>query len=329
MKKVIYLSLIAVIMAAAISVISCTSNENPVRLSQSETIIKYETNTVYKTNDTANTTYNVLDYYNIYVPYAGGMNGYFNVSYKDTNRLNKIWFAQIQRKGENDGKVFAIRNRANDRDMNNFQNSHNGREDYYYFADNGAIYYKGGDKTNTTGSILIKRFVGAVIVDYRRVHKRVYQTANWSDDEIYNTGELTIGAIYKMGMSEGQAQARFADESGAPTDGTYEFIAARRKLYTYRDAFVAKSVLFKRYYHNDTFIEVLVLNPYANEGNEHCLGVDAYYAYDSPRGLAPMTDEKVYLGERPEHIIPLLNRTTTFTDASRWWSFLALPGHKY
>lgn len=55
MKKVIYLSLIAVIMAAAISVISCTSNENPVRLSQSETIIKYETNTVYKTNDTANT----------------------------------------------------------------------------------------------------------------------------------------------------------------------------------------------------------------------------------------------------------------------------------
>lgn len=71
MKKVIYLSLIAVIIAAAISVISCTSNENPVRLSQSETIIKYETNTVYKTNDTANTTYNVLDYYNIYVPYSG------------------------------------------------------------------------------------------------------------------------------------------------------------------------------------------------------------------------------------------------------------------
>ena len=91
------------------------------------------------------------------------------------------------------------------------------------------------------------------------------------------------------------------------------------------DVFVAKSVLFKRYYHNDTFIEVLVLNPYANEGNEHCLGVDAYYAYDSPRGLAPMTDENVYLGERPEHIIPLLNRTTTFTDASRWWSFLAFP----
>ena len=91
------------------------------------------------------------------------------------------------------------------------------------------------------------------------------------------------------------------------------------------DVFVAKSVLFKRYYHNDTFIEVLVLNPYSNEGNEHCLGVDAYYAYDSPRGLAPMTDEQVYLSERPEHIIPLLNRTTTFTDASRWRSLLAFP----
>lgn len=107
------------------------------------------------------------------------------------------------------------------------------------------------------------------------------------------------------------------------------------------DVFVAKSVLFKRYYHNDTFIEVLVLNPYANEGNTYCLGVDSYYAYYGNyrvgEGATPpidgftaenypyMTDEKLYLAQRPETIIPLLNHTTTFTDASRWWSFLAFP----
>ena len=108
--------------------------------------------------------FDATEYYRIFVPYSKG-SGYHTVNYKDTNKLKQLWLDQIQRKGENDGKVFAIRNRANDRDMNNFQNSHNGREDYYYFADNGDIYYKGGDKTNTTGSILIKRFVGAVIVD--------------------------------------------------------------------------------------------------------------------------------------------------------------------
>ncbi|WP_242003178.1 hypothetical protein [Brachyspira aalborgi] len=143
------------------------------------------------------------------------MNGYFNVSYKDTNRLNKIWFAQIQRKGENDGKVFAIRNRANDRDMNNFQNSNNGREDYYYFSDNGDIYYKGGDKTNTTGSILIKRFVGAVIVDYRTVKERTEPDAGVThQDVIHHTGEYTVGAIYKMAINVNEARRLFADAGG-------------------------------------------------------------------------------------------------------------------
>ena len=333
-------------MAAAISVISCASNENPVRLSQSETIIKYETNTVYKINDTANTTYNVLDYYNIYVPYAGGMNGYFNVSYKDTNRLNKIWFAQIQRKGENDGKVFAIRNRANGRDMNNFQNSYNRREDYYYLADNGDIYYKGGDKTNTTGSILIKRFVGAVIVDYRTVKERTEPDAGVThQDVIHHTGEYTVGAIYKMAINVNEARRLFADAGGGPTDGAYEFVAARKMIWFFAGGFTQDTSLFVRQFYNTNFMEVLVLNPYANEGNTYCLGVDSYYAYYGNyrvgEGATPpidgftaanypyMTDEKLYLAQRPETIIPLLNHTTTFTDASRWWSFLALPGHKY
>lgn len=337
------MSLIAVIIAA-ISVISCTSNENPVRLSQSETIIKYETNTVYKTNDTANTTYNVLDYYNIYVPYAGGMNGYFNVSYKDTNQLNKIWFAQIQRKGENDGKVFAIRNRANDRDMNNFQNSHNGREDYYYFADNGDIYYKGGDKIDKNKEILVKKFVGATIVDYRTVQKRTSQLPKRGLDQIINTGEYTVGGIYKMAIDVNDARERFADASGGALDGVYDFIAARKQVWFWYNGVQEDKGMFIRQFYSTDFIEVLVLNPYANEGNENCMGLDGYYAYygdyRSGEGEMPvsgfteenihyMTDEKLYLGKRPEWIVPLLSHTTTYTDASRWWSYLVMPGEKY
>ena len=102
--------------------------------------------------------------------------------------------------------------------------------------------------------------------------------------------------------------------------------------------------MFTRQFYNTNFMEVLVLNPYANEGNSRCMGVDAYYAYygsyDSSEGdinvegfthenMPYMTDEKLYLGQRPENIVPILSYTTAFTDANVKWRFLAMPGHKY
>ena len=122
--------------------------------------------TIIKTNtDGSTTVYHIVyetnyflpnlpesptDYYRLRVPYSGNGNDYATVSYRDMDKLKQLWLDQIQRKGAGDGKVFAIRNRANDRgqwyENMNFQKSFEGRQDYYYFADNGDIYYKGGDK---------------------------------------------------------------------------------------------------------------------------------------------------------------------------------------
>ena len=347
MRKFIYLFLITVI-AVAMVISSCSNNPTEVSNLSTETGLidqngNVVTNTLTETN-VINVTNNVTvtntvlvpnlpakatDYYNIYVPYAGGRNGYFQVSYKDTEKLKQLWLDQIQRKGANDGKVFAIRNRANNRDVYSFQRAYDGREDYYYFADNGDIYYKGGDKNNKTGETLMKRFVGATIVDYRKVTRRWSQTYIREADIYEHTKEFTVGAIYKMAITEQAAASKFADAGGGATDGAYEFIAARKQVFTYRDLSVEEFYLFKREYHNTNFIEVLVLNPHANEGNANCLGVDSYYAYYDNGGLYPMQNENLFLGERPEHVIPLLTHTTTFTDASRWWSFLAMPGQKY
>lgn len=106
------------------------------------------------------------DYYNVRVPFGVEGDGYTNVSYKDTNKLKQLWFEQINRKAVNDGKVFAIRNRGNNRDANNFQIKHThgkySAQDYYYFNEHGHIVYK---EDNT----IIKKLVGAVIIPYRDI----------------------------------------------------------------------------------------------------------------------------------------------------------------
>ena len=302
--------------------------------------IKYTENVVTTNPDLE---VDASDYYQIMLPYAGV--GYYTVSYKDTNRLNQLWFDQIQRKGRDDGKVFAIRNRDNDRDMNNFQTEKNGRYDYYYFKDNGDIVYKGGDKNSGAGETLIKRFVGAVIVNYRKI---TYRTRPWQgdffEDKWEDTGEYTIGAIYKMAIDVNRARQKFAGSDVC--DGVYDFIACRKEYYY---SWVGKNfredkVTVTRQFFNTNFMEILVLNRYRDWEPERCLGVDAYYAYYgdyrskegdmSPNGFTSenypyMTDEKLYLGKRPEDIIPQLTHTTTFADASRKWNFMAMPGHKY
>lgn len=288
-----------------------------------------------------NLTDDASDYYKIFVPYSG--KEYYTVSYKDTNRLKQLWLDQIFRKGMSDKKVFAIRNRANNRDINNFQNNHEGRYDYYYFNDNGDLVYKGGDKDNTATETLIKRFVGAVIVDYRKCTERTdWHNNNYAADKIENTGEYTVGAIYKMSVDVNDARQRFAGNDA--TDGAYDFIAARKWIWFFNNDFVQDKVNFIRQFYNTNFMEVLVLNHHANEDNKNCLGVDSYYAYYgnyrstegdlnvdgfTSENYPYMTDENLYLAHRPEYIVPLLTHTTTFTDASRNFKYLAMPGHKY
>ena len=281
------------------------------------------------------------DIYKIFVPYSS--RDYYTVNYKDTNKLKQLWFEQINRKGPSDGKVFAIRNKSNDRDANNFQKEIDGRYDYYYFRDNGDIVWKGGDKTDSSKEIVIKRFVGAVIVDYRKVRYRTSQLEKKGKDTFYYTGEYTVGAIYKMAVGVNEARDMFAN--GGNLEGAYEFIAARKWLWFKYTRFIEDKALFVRQFYDTNFMEVMVLNHYGNEGNVNCLGVDAYYAYYgndrvgegatppidgfNEKNMPYMTNENLYLGKRPEDIIPLLSYTTTFTDATRNFKYLAMPGHKY
>ena len=285
------------------------------------------------------------EYYKIFVPYS--RTTYHTVSYKDTNRLKQIWLEQIFRKSHSDGKVFAIRNRDNNRDIDNFQNlhNHNGeqRYDYYYFNDDGDIVYKGGDKTRWQEEIIVKRFVGAVIVDYRKLIKRTYESLPYKQfDQIEHTGEWTVGGIYQMSVTVNEARERF---KGAQfLDGVYDFIAARKAIWLKDHNGIQYKTTFLRQFYSINFMEVLVLNPYGNEGNANCLGVDAYYAYfgdgtdaegvSMPKGFTPenipyMQDPKIYLARRPESVVALLTHTTTFTDAGRNFKYLAMPGHKY
>ena len=383
MRKLINLFLITVI-TAVIVIVSCADKEDN-NLSQTGlldangNIIQgtlIETNVVWVTNNIdvwitkggvhkiisnrdgsvkVEYTTNVLspnlpekptDLYRIRVPFARKGDGYHTVNYRDTAKLNQLWLDQINRRGVDDGKVFAIRNRANNRSAHNFQNPHNGRQDYYYFADNGDIYYKGGDKNNKTGETLMKRFVGAIIVDYRKVTRRWNQSKINADDVIYKTGEWTVGAIYKMGLGVFQAEEKFAGDDA--TDGAYEFIIARRMQWLFNNGIVHTTQVFKRQFYTPNFIEVLVLNPHTRvwdkHGDENTLGVDAYYAYYGygsgtvAGGGMPgfqewnmpyMQNENIYLAQRPEYTVPLLTHTTTFTDETRSWCFLAMPGFRY
>ena len=300
-----------------------------------------------------NLPFDISDYYKVFVPYSTG--GYYHtVSYKDTNRLKELWFEQIFRKGKSDGKVFAIRNRFNDGKVfdNDFQKSRNERYDYYYFKDNGDIVYKGGNRSSSSEEILVKRFVGAVIVDYRKIKERSKpKEGSFIVDEVKNTGEWTVGAIYKMAIDVNKARDMFCDpkwntvKGPGDKEGVYNFIGIGKIVAVNRTSVA----LLTRQFYNTNFMEVLVLNPYSDgieyiNGSSGTLGVDSYYAYYGDYHSEPgdlyvkgfthenypyMTDENIYLGQRPEDIVPLLNSSMSFTSTTYNWKFLAIPGHKY
>lgn len=318
------------------------------------TNIMYLTNydVIYKTNYyLPNLPDSPTDYYRVRVPFAVSGSDYVTVSYKDIPRIKQLWLDQIKRKGSADKEqnVFAIRNRDNDGGFwfqdKNFQSMRNGIYDYYYFADNGDIYYKGGDKNNKNKAILVKKFVGAAIVDYLK--------AGTIEDLRNRTGEWTIGGIYKMAIDVNEARERF--KGGGVIEGVYDFIAAPDTgAYLWGD--VPK---FMRQFYNTNFIEILVLNPYNNNGQLNCLGVDSYYAYfgdtksreHNKEGAYPpikgfteknmpwMTEENLYMAARPEGNVAVLNRWAFFTgqnknigdfeDYNKNWKFLAMPGNAY
>ncbi|WP_432633916.1 hypothetical protein [Brachyspira sp.] len=290
------------------------------------------------------------DYYDVRVPFGVVGDGYTNVSYKDTNKLKQLWFDQINRKAVNDGKVFAIRNRGNNRDANNFQRKHThgqySAQDYYYFNENGDIVYK---EDNT----IIKKLVGVVIIPYRDITiKRGDKTRfadnswsmqkngiTWKEKNIY-----TIGAIYANALTTENARTKYAGDNPFK-DGVFDFVTARHGVQTFWSASTFVNNLFERQYINPGFIEILVMYDYDNLGYSGAASVHSYYAYYgiynyheeyknhpgiyfTAQNMPYMTNQNIYLAERPEFISKQLNHTAMFTDKHRGWEFLFMPGQK-
>ena len=287
------------------------------------------------------------DYYDVRVPFAVGGNGNVSVSYKDTNKLRQLWFDSINRKAANDGKVFAIRNRGNDGDPNNFQNRRtHGRfsaYDYYYFNENGDIVWK---EDNT----IIKKFMGATIVRYRditidRGHYQLFGN-NYNRGAIVNVnwkerGPNTVGAIYANTMTTEQARQKYHwDKTGNDPfkDGVFDFITSRWLVEDFHNGWRYENGLFERQYTTTGFIEILVMYDYDNLKGGTAAAVHSYYPYygdrNTTKGFTPqnmpyMTNHNIYIGQRPEFTMNKLNHTTLFTDFDyRYWEYMFMPGHK-
>ena len=293
---------------------------------------------------------NPSDYYRIRVPFAVGGDGYTNVSYKDTNKLKQLWFDQINRKAVGDGRVFAIRNRANNRDANNFQKRHThgqySAQDYYYFNENGDIVWK---EDNT----VIKKFVGAIITEYRDVNIERGHRANFGfndnrmaivDIPFNLKGIYTVGAIYANTFTTEEARKKYMGDNPFK-DGVFNFITYWHLVETFHSGVAYANNIFERQYINPGFIEVLVMYDYNNEGYNGAAAVHSYYPYYgiynywqeyknhpgiyfTPENIPYMTNANIYLGDRPEYTTPQLNHTALFTDTFRGWQFLFMPGQK-
>ena len=284
---------------------------------------------------------NPSDYYRVHVPFGVGGDGFTNVSYKDTNRLKKLWLEQINRKSKNDGKVFAIRNRANNRDANNFQNRHThgqySAQDYYYFNENGDIVWK---EDNT----IIKKFMGAIITEYRNVtitrgNKNIWLNNSMAIDKIRwsKKGIYTIGAIYANALTTDETRRKYVSAQNPFKDGIFDFITYRHHLEAFNNGAWCWNEYFERQYTTHGFIEVLVMDESNNLGYSGSAGVHSYYPYYgkfnrvegfTPQNMPYMTNHNIYLGQRPEYTDRQLTHTALFTDGWRGWGFLFMPGHK-
>ena len=284
---------------------------------------------------------NPSDYYKVHVPFGVGGDGFTNVSYKDTNKLKQLWLDQINRKAKNDGKVFAIRNRANNRDANNFQNRHThgqySAQDYYYFNENGDIVWK---EDNT----IIKKFMGAIITEYRNVtitrgNKNIWLNNSMAIDKIRwsKKGIYTIGAIYANALTTDETRRKYVSAQNPFKDGIFDFITYRHHLEAFNNGAWCWNEYFERQYTTHGFIEVLVMDESNNLGYSGSAGVHSYYPYYgkfnrvegfTPQNMPYMTNQNIYLGQRPEYTDRQLTHTALFTDGWRGWCFLFMPGHK-
>ena len=294
---------------------------------EKEYIIKYVTNeTVAQLPDKPGAKYRIS------VLWTEGGAWEFDVDYRDTAKLNKLWLGQINREGASDGKVFAIRNGRNPYGIEDFQKSlpakdENGNlQDYYYFDSKGDIYYKPDNR-------LIKKFVGAIIVPRIYVTKKNYGFNDSVTHEYGVSKEYTVGALYKMAISGDEANSIYGRGSSA-RNAVHTFIEADITLSKFWNGAYYENIFFQRQFPAGA-LEVLVMNPDGNEGIKGAAGVDSYYWWwegndRNEDKYNKMLNEKLYLGERPEFTFPQFTRYVVFSDSGNtpWWCYMFMPGHK-
>ena len=294
---------------------------------EKEYIIKYVTNeTVAQLPDKPGAKYRIS------VLWTEGGAWEFDVDYRDTAKLNKLWLGQINREGASDGKVFAIRNGRNPYGIEDFQKSlpakdENGNlEDYYYFDSKGDIYYKPDNR-------LIKKFVGAIIVPRIYVTKKNYGFNDSVTHEYGVSKEYTVGALYKMAISGDEANSIYGRGSSA-RNAVHTFIEADITLSKFWNGAYYENIFFQRQFPAGA-LEVLVMNPGGNEGIKGAAGIDSYYVWwegndRNEDKYNKMLNEKLYLAERPEFTFPQFTRYVVFSDSGNtpWWCYMFMPGHK-
>lgn len=294
---------------------------------EKEYIIKYVTNeTISQLPDKPGAKYRIS------VLWTEGGAWEYDVDYRDTARLNRLWLGQINREGASDGKVFAIRNGRNPYGIEDFQKSlpakdENGNlQDYYYFDSKGDIYYKPDNR-------LIKKFVGAIIVPRIYVTKKNYGFADSVTHEYGVSKEYTVGALYKMAISGDEANSIYG-RGGSARNAVHTFIEADITLSKFWNGAYYENIFFQRQFPAGA-LEVLVMNPGGNEGIKGAAGIDSYYVWwegndRNEDKYNKMLNEKLYLAERPEFTFPQFTRYVVFSDSGNtpWWCFMFMPGHK-
>ena len=294
---------------------------------ETQYIIKYVTNeTVAQLPDKPGAKYRIS------VLWTEGGAWEFDVDYRDTAKLNKLWLGQINREGAKDGKVFAIRNGRNPYGIEDFQKSlpakdENGNlQDYYYFDSKGDIYYKPDNR-------LIKKFVGAIIVPRIYVTKKNYGFNDSVTHEYGVSKEYTVGALYKMAISGDEANSIYG-RGGSARNAVHTFIEADITLSKFWNGAYYENIFFQRQFPAGA-LEVLVMNPGGNEGIKGAAGIDSYYVWwegndRNEDKYNKMLNEKLYLGERPEFTFPQFTRYVVFSDSGNtpWWCYMFMPGHK-
>ena len=294
---------------------------------ETQYIIKYVTNeTVAQLPDKPGAKYRIS------VLWTEGGAWEYDVDYRDTARLNRLWLGQINREGASDGKVFAIRNGRNRYGIDEFQKSlpakdeNENLQDYYYFDSKGDIYYKPDNR-------LIKKFVGAIIVPRIYVTKKNYGFADSVTHEYGVSKEYTVGALYKMAISGDEANSIYG-RGGSARNAVHTFIEADITLSKFWNGAYYENIFFQRQFPAGA-LEVLVMNPDGNEGIKGAAGIDSYYVWwegndRNEDKYNKMLNEKLYLAERPEFTFPQFTRYVVFSDSGNtpWWCFMFMPGHK-